>query len=86
MVGRPIILDMDGESIRLLQNGVAAWDASSLSYDRVLPHERVEIVRWPARCAAVIQRSLSKRADEEPRVRLVVLGQYGSGALNSRSR
>jgi iron complex outermembrane receptor protein len=53
MVGRPIIRGMDGDRIRMLQNGVAAWDASSLSYDHAVPQdpltvERVEIVRGPA--------------------------------------
>ncbi len=53
MVGRPIIRGMDGDRIRLLQNGVAAFDASSLSYDHAVPQdpltvERVEIVRGPA--------------------------------------
>ncbi|KNH10125.1 Zinc-regulated outer membrane receptor [Candidatus Burkholderia brachyanthoides] len=53
MGGRPIIRGMDGDRIRLLQNGVAAWDASSLSYDHAVPQElltveRVEIVRGPA--------------------------------------
>lgn len=53
MVGRPIIRGMDGDRIRLLQNGVASYDASSLSYDHAVPLnplsvERVEIVRGPA--------------------------------------
>jgi iron complex outermembrane receptor protein len=53
MVGRPIIRGMDGDRIRILQNGVAALDASSLSYDHAVPQdplsfERVEIVRGPA--------------------------------------
>ncbi len=53
MVGRPIIRGMDGDRIRILQNGVAAFDASSLSYDHAVPQdplsvERVEIVRGPA--------------------------------------
>jgi len=53
MVGRPIIRGMDGDRIRLLQNGVASFDASSLSYDHAVPQdplsiERVEIVRGPA--------------------------------------
>ncbi|AOJ15911.1 TonB-dependent receptor [Burkholderia vietnamiensis] len=53
MVGRPIIRGMDGDRIRLLQNGVAAYDASSLSYDHAVPEdplsiERIEIVRGPA--------------------------------------
>lgn len=53
MVGRPIIRGMDGDRIRLLQNGVAAYDASSLSYDHAVPQdplsiERIEVVRGPA--------------------------------------
>lgn len=53
LVGRPIIRGMDGDRIRLLQNGVAAYDASSLSYDHAVPQdplsiEKVEIVRGPA--------------------------------------
>ncbi|WP_429300923.1 TonB-dependent receptor [Paraburkholderia sp. GAS199] len=53
MVGRPIIRGMDGDRIRILQNGVGALDASSLSYDHAVPQdplsiERVEIVRGPA--------------------------------------
>lgn len=53
MVGRPIIRGMDGDRIRILQNGVAAFDASSLSYDHAVPQdplsvERIEIVRGPA--------------------------------------
>jgi len=50
---RPIIRGQDGDRIRLLQNGVGALDASSLSYDHAVPLdpvnvERVEIVRGPA--------------------------------------
>lgn len=53
MVGRPVIRGMDGDRIRLLQNGLGTWDASSLSYDHAVPQEamsieRVEIVRGPA--------------------------------------
>ncbi|WP_413783809.1 TonB-dependent receptor [Robbsia andropogonis] len=53
MVGRPIIRGMDGDRIRILQNGVAALDASSLSFDHAVPQdplsvERIEIVRGPA--------------------------------------
>lgn len=53
LVGRPIIRGMDGDRIRMLQNGVAAYDASSLSYDHAVPQdplsvERVEVVRGPA--------------------------------------
>jgi iron complex outermembrane receptor protein len=53
LVGRPMIRGMDGDRIRILQNGVASYDASSLSYDHAVPQdplsiERVEIVRGPA--------------------------------------
>ncbi|WP_235837756.1 TonB-dependent receptor [Chitinasiproducens palmae] len=52
-VGRPIIRGMDGDRIRILQNGVASLDASSLSFDHAVPidpfsAERIEIVRGPA--------------------------------------
>lgn len=50
---RPIIRGLDGDRIRLLQNGIGALDASSLSYDHAVPQDpvtvdRVEIVRGPA--------------------------------------
>ncbi|MBV6303523.1 TonB-dependent receptor [Candidimonas humi] len=53
MVGRPIIRGMDGDRIRLLQNGVGTLDASSLSYDHAVPQDplsadRIEILRGPA--------------------------------------
>jgi len=53
MVGRPIIRGMDGDRIRLLQNGVGTLDASALSYDHAVPQdplstERIEILRGPA--------------------------------------
>jgi iron complex outermembrane receptor protein len=53
MVGRPIIRGMDGDRIRMLQNGVGTLDASSLSYDHAVPQDplatdRVEILRGPA--------------------------------------
>lgn len=52
-VARPIIRGMDGDRIRLLQNGVGIIDASSLSYDHAVPQntltiEKVEVVRGPA--------------------------------------
>jgi len=53
MVGRPIIRGLDGDRIRLLQNGVGSLDASSLSYDHAVPQDplsadRIEILRGPA--------------------------------------
>ncbi len=53
MVGRPVIRGMDGDRIRLLQNGIGTLDASSLSYDHAVPQDplstsRIEILRGPA--------------------------------------
>ncbi len=50
---RPVIRGLDGDRIRLLSNGVAASDASALSYDHavttdVLSLDRVEVLRGPA--------------------------------------
>jgi len=50
---RPIIRGQDGDRIRILQNGGAAPDASSLSYDHAVPvdalvTERIEVLRGPS--------------------------------------
>ncbi|HEY9192806.1 MAG TPA: TonB-dependent receptor [Methyloversatilis sp.] len=50
---RPVIRGMDGDRVRLLGNGGASLDASSLSFDHAvtidpLVIERVEVVRGPA--------------------------------------
>ena len=50
---RPIIRGMDGDRIRILQNGVGTLDASGLSFDHAVPIEplsveRIEVVRGPA--------------------------------------
>lgn len=52
-VSRPIIRGMDGDRIRILQNGTGTVDASALSFDHAVPYdplaaERIEIVRGPA--------------------------------------
>jgi iron complex outermembrane receptor protein len=52
-VGRPAIRGLDGDRIRILQNGIGTLDASSLSFDHAVPYdplvaERIEIVRGPA--------------------------------------
>ena len=49
---RPIIRGLDGDRIRILNNGGAAVDASSLSYDHAvsadpLSIERIEVLRGP---------------------------------------
>jgi len=50
---RPIIRGMDGDRIRVLQNGGATLDASALSFDHAVPTEalvtdRIEVLRGPA--------------------------------------
>ncbi|MBC7919440.1 MAG: TonB-dependent receptor [Rhodoferax sp.] len=50
---RPIIRGLDGDRVRILSNGAANSDASSLSYDHAvtadpLSMERVEVLRGPA--------------------------------------
>ena len=50
---RPVIRGLDGDRIRLLQNGIGMLDASSLSFDHAvsidpLVIERAEVVRGPA--------------------------------------
>ncbi|HLF22931.1 MAG TPA: TonB-dependent receptor, partial [Burkholderiales bacterium] len=50
---RPVIRGLDGDRIRILQNGTNTNDASSLSFDHAVPYdplvaERIEVVRGPA--------------------------------------
>ncbi|WP_295856551.1 TonB-dependent receptor [uncultured Xylophilus sp.] len=50
---RPIIRGLDGDRIRILQNGGATFDASALSFDHAVPTEaltteRIEVLRGPA--------------------------------------
>jgi len=50
---RPIIRGMDGERVRIMQNGVGVLDASSLSFDHAvgidpLIIEQIDVVRGPA--------------------------------------
>ena len=52
-VGRPVIRGMDSDRIRILQNGGANTDVSSLSNDHAVPidpltTERIEVLRGPA--------------------------------------
>ena len=52
-VSRPVIRGMDGDRIRVLQNGTGTLDASSLSFDHAVPYdplvaERIEVVRGAA--------------------------------------
>ncbi|WER46175.1 TonB-dependent receptor [Cupriavidus sp. WKF15] len=50
---RPVIRGLDGDRIKVLQNGGSTVDASTLSYDHAVPvdplvAERIEVVRGPA--------------------------------------
>ncbi len=50
---RPVIRGLDGDRVRVLSNGAASLDASSLSFDHAVPIdplvvERVEVLRGPA--------------------------------------
>ena len=50
---RPVIRGLDGDRVRLLQNGVGSLDASSLSFDHAttiepIAVERIEVIRGPA--------------------------------------
>ena len=52
-VGRPVIHGLDGERVRLLQNGGANLDVSNLSFDHAVPMdplttERVDVLQGPA--------------------------------------
>lgn len=97
MVGRPIIRGMDGDRIRLLNNGVGALDASSLSYDHQVPTDpqaadRVEILRGPAallyggNAIGGVVNTIDNRIPTEPiqGVQGQIQGEYG-GANTSRS-
>lgn len=51
--GRPVVRGLDGDRVRLLDNGGASVDASSLSFDHAtaidpLVVERIEVLRGPA--------------------------------------
>ncbi len=52
-VGRPVIHGLDGERVRLLQNGGANLDVSNLSFDHAVPidpltTERIDVLQGPA--------------------------------------
>ncbi|TFY96552.1 TonB-dependent receptor [Ramlibacter rhizophilus] len=52
-VSRPILRGLDGDRIRILRNGAAQLDASSLSFDHAVPIDpltvdRIEVLRGPA--------------------------------------
>lgn len=97
MVGRPIIRGMDGDRIRLLNNGVGSLDASSLSFDHAVPLDplstnRVEILRGPAALlyggSAIggVVNTIDNRIPTEPidGIHGDVAGSYG-GANNDRN-
>ena len=64
---RPVIRGQDGDRIRVLGNGGASLDASSLSFDHAVPIdplvvERIEVLRGPA---ALLYRSEERRVGKE---------------------
>lgn len=88
MVGRPIIRGMDGDRIRILQNGVGTLDASSLSYDHAVPQDplstsRVEVLRGPAallyggNAIGGVVNTIDNRIPTEP-----IEGIHGEAAAN----
>lgn len=51
--GRPVVRGLDGDRVRLLENGAASVDASNLSFDHAVAIEplvldRIEVLRGPA--------------------------------------
>lgn len=97
MVGRPIIRGLDGDRIRLLNNGVGSLDASSLSFDHAVPQDplstnRVEILRGPAallyggNAIGGVVNTLDNRIPTEPinGIHGDVASSYG-GANNDRN-
>jgi len=97
MVGRPIIRGLDGDRIRLLNNGVGMLDASSLSFDHAVPQDplsmnRVEVLRGPAallyggNAIGGVVNTVDNRIPTEPidGIHGEVGGSYG-GANNDRN-
>ncbi|WP_082988234.1 TonB-dependent receptor [Bordetella bronchialis] len=97
MVGRPIIRGMDGDRIRIMNNGLGSVDASSLSFDHAVPLDpmsasRIEIVRGPAallyggNAVGGVVNVIDDRIPTEPvqGVHGQLQGDWG-GANNSRS-
>lgn len=53
VASRPIIRGLDGDRIRIMQNGIGVADASALSYDHAVPVDplsvqQIEVIRGPA--------------------------------------
>ncbi|AOB33729.1 TonB-dependent receptor [Bordetella sp. H567] len=97
MVGRPIIRGMDGDRIRIMNNGLGSVDASSLSFDHAVPLDpmtagRIEIVRGPAallyggNAVGGVVNVIDDRIPTEPvqGIHGQLQGDWG-GANNSRS-
>jgi iron complex outermembrane receptor protein len=97
MVGRPIIRGMDGDRVRIMNNGIGSVDASSLSFDHAVPMDpltaqRVEIVRGPAallyggNAVGGVVNVIDNRIPTEPvdGIHGTATGDWG-GANNSRA-
>jgi iron complex outermembrane receptor protein len=94
---RPVIRGLDGDRIRLMQNGIGMIDASSLSQDHAVPIdplavEQIDVVRGPAALqyggSAVggVVNTIDNRIPRDPIDTLTGRGEarFG-GAVNERS-
>ncbi|MFO1329115.1 MAG: TonB-dependent receptor [Rubrivivax sp.] len=94
---RPVIRGLDGERVRLLDNGGASIDASSLSFDHAvatdpLVAERIEVLRGPAallyggNATGGVVNSLDNRIPRSPQSGLTARTEWRlGGAARERS-
>jgi iron complex outermembrane recepter protein len=94
---RPVIRGLDGDRVRLLDNGGASIDASNLSFDHAVAQdplvtERIELLRGPAallyggNATGGVVNSLDNRIPRSPQEGLSARAQWRqAGASNERS-
>jgi iron complex outermembrane receptor protein len=95
--GRPVIRGLDGDRVRLLDNGGASVDASSLSFDHAvaidpLVVERIEVLRGPAallyggNATGGVVNTIDNRIPRQPATGLTGRAEVrGGGAAGERS-
>jgi iron complex outermembrane recepter protein len=95
--GRPVIRGLDGDRVRLLDNGSSAVDASNLSFDHAvaldpLVAERIEVLRGPAallyggNATGGVVNVIDNRIPREPIVGLTGRAELrGGGAARERA-